>query len=118
MPTPKSVSHTVAYGANDITSLKALEFSCERDEANLLANIESLQLATIESGDKATAVTYKEVDDFDMGFLTLVEYKNDVDKQSQRAIHEGQGETFLIEGEAYVSGKPVKVLVFREKPSE
>lgn len=117
MPAPTSVTHTVAYGANDIKTLKALEFSCERDESNLIANIDSLQLATAD-GIKATAVIYKDVDNFDMGFLTLVEYKGDVDKQSQKAIHEGQGETFLIEGEAYVNNKPVKVLVFREKPTE
>ena len=117
MPTPTSVTHTIAYGAKDIKSLKALEFSCERDESNLFANIESIQLATAD-GIKATAVIYKEVDNFDMGFLTLVEYKNDVDMQSQKAIHEGQGETFLFEGKAYINNKPINVLVFREKSAK
>lgn len=119
MPTPASVKHTVAYSAKDIKSLKSLEFSCERDEANLFSNIESMQLAELEEdGTKATAVIYKEVDDFDMGFLTLVEYTSEADRQSKLAIHEQQGETFLIQGEAYVNNKPVKVLVFREKPAE
>jgi hypothetical protein len=117
VPTPTSVTHTVAYGAKDIKSLKALEFSCERDESNLFANIQSLQLATADD-IKATAVIYKDVDGFNMGFLTFVEYKNDVDMQSQKAIHEGQGETFLFEGKAYVNNKSVKVLVFREKPAK
>jgi hypothetical protein len=116
MPNPASITHTLAYGANDITSLKALEFSCERDEANLFSNIQSLQRATA-NGVKVTEIIYKEVEDFDMGFLTVVEYKNDVDMHSQKAIHEGQGETFLITGEAYVKNNPVKVLVFREKPA-
>jgi hypothetical protein len=117
MPTPTSVTHTLAYGANDIKTLKALEFSCERDEANLFSNIESIQLATAD-GAKATAVIYKEVDDFDMGFLTLEQYTTDVDMQSKKAIHEAQGETFLFAGDAYVNGEPIKVLVFREKPAD
>jgi hypothetical protein len=118
MPTPASVKHTVAYSAKDIKSLKSLEFSCERDEANLFSNVESMQLAALEDGTKATAVIYKEVDDFDMGFLTLVEYTSEADRQSKRAIHEAQGETFLINGEAYVNNNPIKVMVFREKPGE
>ena len=117
MPAPaKPTSHTVAYGANDIDSLKSLELSCERDEAHLFANIKKVQLAT-DDGKDVTAVTYSDVDDFDMGHLTFVAYTTEVDKQSQMAIHKSQGETFQCDGKAYVQSKPVQVLVFREKPA-
>lgn len=108
------VTHIVAYGAAAIDSLKTLELSCERDEANLFANIKKVQLATID-GAKGTGILYEEVDNFKMGHLTFVEYKTDVDIQSLTAIHTSQGETFLLKGEAYVNNSPVKVLVFREK---
>lgn len=117
MPAPaKPSSHTVAYGANDIDSLKTLELSCERDEAHLFANIKKVQLASAD-GVNATAVTYENVDDFDMGHLTFVQFTTDVDKQSQMAIHKAQGETFQCDGRAFVNNKPVNVLVFREKPA-
>ncbi|MEP6568602.1 MAG: hypothetical protein ABJC10_02420 [Acidobacteriota bacterium] len=115
MPPTKPLSHTVAYAAN-IDSLKSLELSAERDEGRLLANIKKVQLAT-DDGAKATAMTYNDVDDFDMGHLTFVSYTTDVDKESHKAIHKTQGETFLCEGKAYVADKVVQVLVFREKPS-
>ena len=115
MPPAKPLSHTVAY-ASTIDSLKSLELSAERDEGRLLANIKKVQLATTD-GIKATAMTYAEVDDFDMGHLTFVTYTNDVDKESQKAIHKTQGEAFICEGKAYVVGKVVQVLVFREKPA-
>lgn len=118
MPQPASpVMHTVAYGANDIDSLKTLELSCERDESNLLANIKNLQRMVTEEGIKVTAAMYTEVSGFKMGRLTLVEFTTDVDKQSQIAIHQSQGEKFEIEGEAFVNNKTVKVLVFRAKPA-
>ncbi len=114
MPAIKPLSHTVAYAAN-IDSLKSLELSAERDEGRLLSNIKKVQLAT-DDGVKATAMTYNDVDDFDMGHLTFVAYTTEVDKQSQTAIRKTQGETFQCEGKAYVQNKPVQVLVFREKP--
>lgn len=113
---PDPVTHLVAYGADAIDSLKSLEISCERDEANLFANIIKVQLATID-GAKGTAITYEEVDNFKMGHLTFVAYTTDVDEQSQMAIHKAQGETFLCKGQAFVKGAAVKVLVFREKPA-
>lgn len=106
--------HTVAYGANDIISLEILEISCERDEANLFADIKEVARAT-DDGVNVTAVIYEDVDDFEMGHLTFVKYQTDVDEQSLKAIHKAQGETFLFKGEAYVNKNPVKVLVFREK---
>ena len=116
MPAPvKPASHVVVYGANDIDSLKTLELSSERDEANLFANIKKVQLGT-DDGINVTAVTYNDVDDFDMGHLTFVQFTTDVDKQSQIAIHKAQGETFQCEGKAFVKNSPVQVLVFREKP--
>jgi hypothetical protein len=114
MPPTKPLSHTVAYAAN-IDSLKSLELSAERDEGRLLSNIKKVQLA-LDDGAKATAMTYDDVMDFDMGHLTFVAYTTDVDKESQKAIHKTQGETFLCEGKAYVKDNVVQVLVFREKP--
>jgi hypothetical protein len=118
MPGPATpISHTVAYGANDIDSLKTLELSAERDEARFLANIQKVQLATAD-GINATAMTYIEVDDFDMGRLTFVSFTTDVDKQSQIAIHTTQGEKLLIDnGKAFVNNQRVNVLVFRAKRS-
>jgi hypothetical protein len=115
MPPAKPLSHIVAY-ASSIDSLKSLELSAERDEGRLLANIKKVQLAMADDA-KATAMTYNDVDDFDMGHLTFVTYTNDVDKESQKAIHKTQGETFLCEGKAYVKDNVVQVLVFREKPA-
>lgn len=113
---PEPVSHVVAYGAAAINSLKTLELSAERDESNLFANINKVQLANVD-GAQGTAITYLEVDGFKMGHLTFVAYTTDVDEQSQMAIHKTQGETFLCKGKAYVAGKVVQVLVFREKPA-
>ena len=112
---PDPVSHVVAYGAASLNSLKILELSAERDESNLLANIKKIQLATID-GAQGTAITYEEVNNFKMGHLTVVSFTTDVDKESQKAIHKTQGETFLCEGKAYINSKVVNVLVFREKP--
>lgn len=114
---PEPVTHTVAYGANDIDSLATLELSCERDEGNLFAKIVKLELAAAD-GAKATAATYEEVDNFKIGHLTLVEYQTDVDAQSLTAIHVSQGEQFLFKGKAYVKNSAVNVLVFREKPKK
>lgn len=113
---PDPILHIVAYGAASLNSLKILELSAERDESNLLANIKKIQLATID-GAQGTAITYQEVSDFKMGHLTFVSFTSDVDKESQKAIHKSQGETFLCEGKAYVNSKAVSVLVFREKPT-
>jgi hypothetical protein len=119
MPEPATpVMHTVAYGANDIDTLKTLELSCERDEAHLLANIKSLQRMVTEEGVKVTAAMYQEVSGFKMGRLTLVDFTTDVDKQSKIAIHTSQGETLLFDnGKAFVNNKSVNVLVFRAKPA-
>jgi hypothetical protein len=111
---PEAVTHVVAYGAAAINSLKILELSAERDESNLFANIKKVQLSMVD-GSQGTAITYEEVEDFKMGHLTFVAYTNDVDEQSQMAIHKTQGETFLCKGKAYVNSKVVQVLVFREK---
>jgi hypothetical protein len=113
---PDPVTHIVAYGAAAINSLKILELSAERDESNLFANIQKVQLANVD-GAQGTAMTYEEVEDFKMGHLTFVAYISEVDEQSQMAIHKAQGETFLCKGKAYVASKVVQVLVFREKPT-
>jgi hypothetical protein len=112
-----SVQHTAVYGANEVASLQDLESSCKRDEADWTAKMIKLERVK-NDGKDATAVTYEEVDNIKVGHITLVEYKTEVDKQSLTAIHEAQGETLVLKdgGEAYVNGKAVKVLVFREKP--
>lgn len=104
----------IPYAADQIGSLDALGFSCEREEANLRSKLTKLELAT-DDGVKATAATYEKTDERKFG-LTLVQYETDVDEQSQTAIHTSQGETFLLKGDAYVNNKAVKVLVFRKKP--
>lgn len=113
MPTPKQF--TKAYGANDIGSLQTLDLTVEADEANLSAKVISLQLAQTEEGDKATAIKYERAKNINFGQLTLVQYKTDVDEQSEMAIHTTQGETFQCKGQAYIKGKATKILVFREK---
>lgn len=113
---PENDEEIIAYKAEDIDSLKTLETSCERDEAAHFSNVKAMKRVTNEKGDKLTAVTYKFVDDFKMGHLTILQYDTDVDKSSKKAIQKSKGETFICEGEAFVKGKAVEVLVFREKP--
>ncbi len=108
---------TKAYAATDIDKIETLTTSCETDEANLTAQITKLELAKTADGTSATLVTYEAVDlNANIGDLTLVDYKTDVDAQSLTAIHKSQGETSLFAGNAYISNKPTKVLVFRKKP--
>jgi len=104
---------TKAYAAN-MSSLKALETTCEADEANLTAKIISLQLAT-DDGVKVTAGKYERARGIKLGNLAFEQYETEVDEQSLKAIHQAKGDTFLFKGGAYVQDKPVKVLVFREK---
>lgn len=108
-----SNQHTRVYAAT-MSSLKALELTCEKDEADLSAKILSLQLATNDD-DKVTAGIYEDDDEGELGSLALEEYKTAVDEQSIKAIHQTRGDTFLFKGEAYVKNNPIKVLVFREK---
>jgi hypothetical protein len=107
---------TIAYKATEVDSLATLERSCERDEAVHKTNVTAMKRA-MDEGVKVTAVTYKKVSNFDMGHITIVQYKDEVEKQSLKAIHQTQGETFICEGGAFVQSNPVEVLVFREKPT-
>lgn len=108
-----SNQHTRVYAAA-MSSLKALELTCEKDEADLTAKILSLQLAT-NDGDKVTAGMYEDDDETELCNLAFEEYQTDADEQSLTAAHQSRGDTFLFKGEAYVKNGPVKVLVFREK---
>ena len=104
--------HTRAYGA-DMSSLKGLELTCEKDEADLAARILSLQLATDDGAD-VTAGIYEDDDETTLGNLAFEQYETDVDAGSLKAIHQTKGDTFLFAGQAYVNNSPIKVLVFRE----
>ncbi len=113
----KEGEHIAFYRATDVGSLKDLELSAERDEANWIANIKIMELAK-DDDFEGTAITYKDVPDFKMGHLTLVSFSSEEDKKKLKEQHEQDGETFLLEGEANVATPEnvVKVLVFREKP--
>jgi hypothetical protein len=97
-----------------MSSLKGLELSCERDEANLTARMISLQLAT-NDGAKLTSGIYEVDDDLERGGLAFEEYKNDIDVQSLIALHQNHGEELLFKGQAYIMGKAVGVLAFRKR---
>jgi hypothetical protein len=113
----KEGEHIAFYRATDVGSLRDLELSAERDEANWIANIKTIELAT---GDEieGTAITYKDVANFKMGHLTLVSYSSPEDKAKLKKQHEDAGETFLIDGVVNVATPEnvLKVMVFREKP--
>ena len=101
---------TRAYPA-DMSSLDALKLACEADEANLLANIVSLQLGT-DNGAKVTIGVFEVASGLKFGHLAFDEYKADVDEQSLKAIRTKKGDTFLFKGEAYIQNSPVRLLAF------
>lgn len=104
---------TKAYTAT-MSSVKGLELTCEKDEADLTARLISLQLAN-DDGTDVTAGKYEEDDETELGNLAIEEYKTDVDESSLKAIHETKGDTFLFKGKAFIKSQRKKVLVFREK---
>jgi hypothetical protein len=101
---------TRAYPA-DMSSLDALKLVCEADEANLLAELVSLQLGT-DNEAKVTIGVYEVASGLRFGHLALDEYKADVDEQSLKAIHQSKGDTFLFKGAAYIQNNPVTLLAF------
>ena len=105
---------TRAY-AKDMSSLNGLELTCEADEANLMAKLVSLNLATDDGAD-VTAADYEEVDNIKLGHLIFEEYTTDVDAGSREAIHKTKGEPLVCKGRAYINNNPMNVIVFREKP--
>ena len=104
---------TKAYTAQ-MSSVKGLELTCEKDENDLAARIISLELAQ-DDGTDVTAGNYEEDDESKLGNLAFEEYKTDVDEGSIKAIHQTKGDTFLFKGEAFIQSQPTKILVFREK---
>lgn len=102
-----------AYAAT-MSSVKGLELTCEKDEADLFARVVSLQLAK-DDGTDVTAGKYEEDLEGNLGNLAIEQYKTDVDEGSIKAIHKTKGDTFLFKGEAYIVNKATKILVFREK---
>lgn len=101
-----------SYAAN-MSSLNALELRCEKDESDLTARLIGLALAT-NNGTDVTGGTYEIDEETELGNLSFEEYETETDKQSLKAIHKTQGDTFLFEGEAFVKNEPVKLLAFRE----
>ena len=113
---PKAAAnvHTRAYVAS-MSSVKALELTCEADEGNLLAKITSMELGT-DDGTDVTVADYQDDDTTMLGELSIEEFKTDTDRQSIKAIHKTRGDTFLFEGKAFIKNKATNVLVFRDKP--
>jgi hypothetical protein len=105
---------TRVYGA-DMSSLKGLELTCEKQEADLTSRLIRLRKAT-NDGVNVTAGIYEEDDDTKLGHLSFEEFKTPTDVESLKAIHKTKGDTFLFEGEAFVKNKLIKVLAFRDKP--
>jgi len=103
-----------AYAKN-MSSLKALELTCEADEANLMAKLISLALG-VDDGAEVTAAQYDdEVGGMKLGHLIFEEYTTDVDAGSREAIHKTKGEPLVCKGRAYVNNAAKNVIVFREK---
>jgi hypothetical protein len=100
--------------AKEMSSLTALELTCEEEEANLTAKLLSLQLAKDDGAD-VTGAVYEEVDGGKLGHLIFEEFTTDVDAGSREAIHKTKGEPLVCRGQAYISGHATNVLVFREK---
>jgi|ERR1043165_3430478 hypothetical protein len=109
-----ATSHIRAYGAN-ISSLNGLEITCESDESDLTAKLKSLGLAKLDDGTKVTKAVYEEVDGGKLGHLIFEEFTTENDRLSRIAIHKGKQEPEVCTGEAFVSNKAIKVIVFREK---
>ncbi|MBD0373054.1 MAG: hypothetical protein ICV60_19595 [Pyrinomonadaceae bacterium] len=105
--------HTRAFTAS-MSSVKALELRCEADEANLLAKIISMELGE-DDGQDVTVADFEDDETTLLGELTIEEFKTDTDRQSIKAIHKTQGDTFLFEGKAFIKNNPTNVLVFRDK---
>ena len=99
-----------------MSTLKALELTCEADEANLTAKLISLALG-VDDGEDVTAAEYDDnVGSMKLGRLIFEEYTTEVDAGSRTAIHKTKGEALVCKGKAYVKGASKKVIVFREKP--
>lgn len=99
-----------------MSSLKALELTCEADEANLTAKLISLALGK-DDGVDVTAAEYDDnVGGMKLGRLIFEEYTNDADADSRVANHKTKGEPLVCKGRAYIKSAPKKVIVFREKP--
>lgn len=103
-----------AYPKN-MSSLNGLELTCEADEANLMAKLVSLELAT-DGGADVTGASYEDVDGIKVGHLIFEEYTTDVDAGSRTALHQTKGEMLVCKGKAYINNTPKNVIVFREKP--
>jgi len=109
--------HIRAYGA-DMSSLNGLELTCEKDEADIIAKLISLELAQLEDGSKVTKAVYEEIDGMLLGHLIFEEFTTENDALSRIAIHKAKGEPLVCQGKAFIANKvdkPKNVIVFREK---
>lgn len=98
-----------------MSSLSALQDTCEGDEAGLTAKLIRLKLGKLDGAD-VTAALYEAADGLNLGHLIFEEYTNDVDASSRTAIHQTRGEPLVCKGPAYVNGVSKNVIVFRPKP--
>lgn len=115
---------TVAYLAENLTKLKDLELSCERDEGRL-GKLIKIELAAMESatGKKAVAITYEKVTlptDINIGNLNFVEFSDNADANLKSTQRKAAGDTPVLSGDeprakVYIGDKTVNILVFRDK---
>jgi hypothetical protein len=110
-----ATKRTRAYGA-EMSSVKSLDLTCEKQEADLQSKIISLELAKLEDGTKVTKAVYEEDENLEVGHLSFEEFTTPTDVTSLKAIHATKGDTFLFEGAAFIQEKATKLLVFRDKP--
>jgi hypothetical protein len=101
----------VAYAAATMDSLRTLELTLERDEARLTSKVVKLELAEVD-GKPASAATYEKTK-IRVGHLIVEEFETEVDVSRLKLLHSALGEP--VRGQANLTNKVVKVLIFREQ---
>ena len=101
--------------AKTMSSLKALELTCEADEANLTAKLIGLALGKDDGVDVTAAQFDDNVGGMKLGHLIVEEFKDENDAISREAIHKTKGEPLVCKGRAFINSTARNVIVFREK---
>lgn len=120
-----ATTKTVVYLAENLTALKVLELSCERDEGRL-GKLIKIELATIDSptGKKAVAITYEKVTlptDINIGNLNFIEFTDNADANVKSTQRIAAGDTPVLPGAepraiVFIGNNTLNILVFRDKP--